>query len=257
MTPLPARKTIGGGGGGIQSRQSTRLSLQPSELGPPSFPPHTQTSVQPPFGPGGKHTHLRKRGLGVPVPTTGQTLWYSKYFVGGGGGGGPVETSNGNASKTKANESFDNGVFFDIEVKRTPSIVSKLFQKRSEHIRQNKKYFRSEANTFDIKKTVFKAKRTCPTIRKLFFKAKQTHQIERKLVSKRSEHIRQKENYFRSEANTLDRKKIIFEAKRTHQIERKLFSKRSEHIRQKESYFQSKANTSISKKIIFEAKRLF
>jgi hypothetical protein len=36
---------------------------------------------------------------------------------------------------TKANESFDNGVFFDIEAKRTPSIVSKLFSKRNEHIR--------------------------------------------------------------------------------------------------------------------------
>ncbi len=45
------------------------------------------------------------------------------------------QTSNGNASETKANESFDNGVFFDIEVKRTPSIVSKLFSKRNEHIR--------------------------------------------------------------------------------------------------------------------------
>jgi hypothetical protein len=35
-----------------------------------------------------------------------------------------VHISNGNASETKANESFDNGVFFDIEAKRTPSIVS-------------------------------------------------------------------------------------------------------------------------------------
>ena len=43
--------------------------------------------------------------------------------------------SNGNASETKANKSFDNGVFFDIEAKRTPSIISKLFSKRSEHIR--------------------------------------------------------------------------------------------------------------------------
>ncbi len=40
---------------------------------------------------------------------------------------GPI--SNGNGSETKANESFDSGVFFDIEVKRTPSIVSKLFSK--------------------------------------------------------------------------------------------------------------------------------
>ena len=46
-----------------------------------------------------------------------------------------VRTSNGNASETKANESFDNGVFFDIEAKRTASTVSKLFSKRSEHIR--------------------------------------------------------------------------------------------------------------------------
>jgi hypothetical protein len=46
-----------------------------------------------------------------------------------------VDTSNGNASETKANESFDNGVFFDIEAKRTASTVSKLFSKRSEHIR--------------------------------------------------------------------------------------------------------------------------
>jgi hypothetical protein len=42
------------------------------------------------------------------------------------------QISNGNASETKANESFDNGVFF--KAKRTPSIVSKLFSKRSEHI---------------------------------------------------------------------------------------------------------------------------
>ncbi len=46
-----------------------------------------------------------------------------------------VGGSNGNASETKANESFDIGVFFDIEAKRTPSIACKLFSKRSEHIR--------------------------------------------------------------------------------------------------------------------------
>ncbi len=43
-------------------------------------------------------------------------------------------TSNGNASETKANESFDNGVFFDIEEK------------------QNN--FRSEANTSDSKQII-------------------------------------------------------------------------------------------------------
>ncbi len=46
-----------------------------------------------------------------------------------------VYGSNGNASETKANESFDNGVFFDIEAKRTPSLISKLFSKWSEHNR--------------------------------------------------------------------------------------------------------------------------
>jgi hypothetical protein len=57
-----------------------------------------------------------------------------------GGGGDVAENevdmcSNGNASETKANGSFDNGVFFNIEAKRTPSKVSKLFSKQSEHIR--------------------------------------------------------------------------------------------------------------------------
>jgi hypothetical protein len=42
--------------------------------------------------------------------------------------------SNDNASETKANESFDNGVFFDIEAKRTPLLDSKLFLKRSDYI---------------------------------------------------------------------------------------------------------------------------
>jgi hypothetical protein len=48
---------------------------------------------------------------------------------------GYIHTTNGNASETKANKSFDNGVFFDIKAKRTPSKISKLFSKRSEHIR--------------------------------------------------------------------------------------------------------------------------
>ena len=43
--------------------------------------------------------------------------------------------SNGNDSETKANKSFDNSVFFDIEAKQTPSLESNLFSKRSEHIR--------------------------------------------------------------------------------------------------------------------------
>jgi hypothetical protein len=44
------------------------------------------------------------------------------------------QNSNGNASEMKANESFNNGVFFDIEAKRTASTVSKLFLKRCKHL---------------------------------------------------------------------------------------------------------------------------
>ncbi len=51
----------------------------------------------------------------------------STPLIGGGGGGRGVPGSNGNASETKAKESFYNGVLFDIEAKRTPSTVSKLF----------------------------------------------------------------------------------------------------------------------------------
>ncbi len=46
-----------------------------------------------------------------------------------------IIASNDNASETKANKTFGNGVFFDIEAKWTPSLESKLFSKRSEHIR--------------------------------------------------------------------------------------------------------------------------
>jgi hypothetical protein len=101
-----------------------------------------------------------------------------------------VSLSNDNASKTKVKERCDNGVFFDIEAKRTPSIVSKLFSKQSEHIRWNKNYFQSEANPFDSKTTVFKAKANMSNSKKINFEAKQTHEIERKLFLKRSEHIR-------------------------------------------------------------------
>jgi hypothetical protein len=45
----------------------------------------------------------------------------------------------------------------------------------------------------------------------------------KKLFSEQSEHIRKKENYFQSKANTLDRKKIIFQANITCSKVRKLF----------------------------------
>ena len=63
--------------------------------------------------------------------------------------------------EAKRSESFANYVFFDIEAKRTRSIVGKFILKRSEHvyIKQFKK--RSEANTFDSLNIYFEAKRTC------------------------------------------------------------------------------------------------
>jgi hypothetical protein len=62
-----------------QSRQSIRLFLQSSELGPP---PHLQASVSPPpLVPGGG-TLACGRGVGeVPVRTRGETLWYSGIYV--------------------------------------------------------------------------------------------------------------------------------------------------------------------------------
>jgi hypothetical protein len=58
-----------------------------------------------------------------------------------------VSLSNGNASETKANESFDNGVFFYIEAKRTRSIVEHLF--------------RSEVKMFILKNLKLEVKQTC------------------------------------------------------------------------------------------------
>ncbi len=83
---------------------------------------------------------------------------------------------NGNASETKSNESFDNGVFFYIEAKQTPSIVSKSVLK--------------QANTLVRTKTIVEVKRTCSIARQLFSKRKQTCLIVRKLFLKRSEQIR-------------------------------------------------------------------
>jgi hypothetical protein len=120
---------------------------------------------------------------------TYRSLSISKLFCKDGGGGlrgdlrcefimdllGTEKGRNGNASETKANESSDNGVFFDIEALRTASIVNKLFSKRSKHISWNNKYFRSKANTFDCQTTVFKAKTNMSDSKKIIFKAKQTH----------------------------------------------------------------------------------
>jgi hypothetical protein len=59
-------------GFGIQS------SIFPAfRIGTPP-PPHPQSSVPPPLWfRGWVHTRLRDRGWGVPIPTRGQTLWYT------------------------------------------------------------------------------------------------------------------------------------------------------------------------------------
>ncbi len=65
----------------VQSRQSAKLFLQSSELGLPH--PLTRRRVCPPLwtGGGGVHTHACGRGSGgVPIPTRGPTLWYSRYI---------------------------------------------------------------------------------------------------------------------------------------------------------------------------------
>ncbi len=61
---------------------------------------------------------------------------------------------------SKRSESFDNYVFFDIEAKRTRSIVGKFISKRSEHVYIKEFKNRSEANTFDSLNIYFEAKRT-------------------------------------------------------------------------------------------------
>ncbi len=62
-----------------QSRQSTKLSLQSSELGLPH--PLTRRRVcTPHLIQGGEgRPSLAGEGVGVPIPTRGQTLWYSRY----------------------------------------------------------------------------------------------------------------------------------------------------------------------------------
>jgi hypothetical protein len=49
-----------------------KVSVQSSELGLPTSSPPSE--CVPPMDPGG-HTRLQGRGLGDPIPTTGQKLW--------------------------------------------------------------------------------------------------------------------------------------------------------------------------------------
>jgi hypothetical protein len=64
-----------------QSRQSARLFLQPSELGPPLTPSPTGECHIPLLVPGWGYT-LPCGGVevGIPIRTRGQTLWYSRYI---------------------------------------------------------------------------------------------------------------------------------------------------------------------------------
>jgi hypothetical protein len=78
---------------------------------------------------------------------------------------GSICTSNGNDIEIKANESFNNGVFFDIEATQTPSIVGKLFSKRSEHIRKKFFFYEAKRTRLIARKLFSKQKRTCPTVR--------------------------------------------------------------------------------------------
>jgi len=60
-------------------------------------------------------------------------------------------------------------------------------------------------------------------------------------ISKRSEHVRQLENLFRSEVNMFILKNLKIEAKRTRSVVRKFISKRSEHVYVKELKNRSEA----------------
>jgi hypothetical protein len=57
----------------------------------------------------------------------------------------------------KRSEGFDNDVFFEMEAKRTRSIVGKFISKRSEHVFIKEFKNQSEANTFDSVKIYFEA----------------------------------------------------------------------------------------------------
>ncbi len=78
---MQTRQKGGGGEGGAlpQSRQSAKTFLQSSELGLPH--PLIRRRVCPPLVPGGEGAQsLAGEGGGVPIPTRGQILWYSRYI---------------------------------------------------------------------------------------------------------------------------------------------------------------------------------
>ncbi len=106
----------------------------------------------------------------------------------------------------KRSEGCDNDVFFDIEAKRTPSIVGKFISKRSEHVYIKEFKNRSEANTFDSVKFIskrsehlyiqnlnFEAKRSKFILNCESSEEKRTCLIVKKFISKRSDNVYIKE----------------------------------------------------------------
>ncbi len=102
-----------------------------------------------------------------------------------------------------------------------------LISKRSEHFRQLKNLFRSEANMFILKNLIIEAKqsnlilncesseakRTCSIVKHLISKLSEHVYIKKSQISKQSEHVRQFENLSRSEANMFILKNLMIEAK--------------------------------------------
>jgi hypothetical protein len=58
------------------------LSFKSSKLGPPTPSlPGSVALLLPPLGLSERHTCLRGRGWGDPIPTKGQTLWFYNFFT--------------------------------------------------------------------------------------------------------------------------------------------------------------------------------
>ncbi len=59
--------------------------------------------------------------------------------------------SNSDDIETKANENFDNGVFFLCRIEANAFDNSKIFSKRSEYVHIEKLKYRSDAKSVNIK----------------------------------------------------------------------------------------------------------
>jgi hypothetical protein len=85
--------------------------------------------------------------------------------------------SNGKGIEAKRTEGFGNDVFFDIDVKRTRSIVRKNFFKQSVHIYITDLNIEAKRSKLILNWEPSEAKRTCSAVKKF--------------ISKRCEHVRQ------------------------------------------------------------------